>query len=43
MKTVNAKSLRDFEYRAERSQEKKQTRSLRDQRKNRKFTWSNVE
>jgi len=40
MKSVNAKNLRDYEYRAERTQEKKQTKAFRQQRKNRKDIWS---
>lgn len=40
MKTVNAKNLRDYEYKAERLQEKKQTKAFREQRKNRKNIWS---
>lgn len=39
MKTVNAKNLRDYEYKAERLQEKKQARSLRDQRKGKSYRW----
>lgn len=42
MKSINVKCLRDFEYRIERSQEKKQTRQMRDQRKNRKAQWTNI-
>lgn len=43
MKTVNPKAFKDYEYRAERDQQKKQTKELRNQRRNRKFTWSNAE
>lgn len=39
MKTINAKNLRDYEYRVERTQEKKQARSLRDQRKGKSYRW----
>lgn len=39
MKTVNAKNLRDFEYRAEKAQEKKQARTFRDQRKGKSYRW----
>lgn len=43
MKSVNPKAFKDYEYRAERMQEKKQTKQLRNQRRNRKAMWSNVE
>jgi len=39
MKTVNPKAFKDYEYRAERSQEKKQTRQMRDQRKGKTNRW----
>lgn len=42
MKTVNAKNLGDYEYKAERLQEKKQTKAFREQRKNRKQQWEIV-
>lgn len=40
MKQVKAVSMKDYEYKAERTQEKKQTKAFRDQRKNRKTMWS---
>lgn len=42
MKTVNPKAFKDYEYRAERDQQKKQTRQMRDQRRNRKVQWTNI-
>jgi len=39
MKTVKASSMKDFEYRAERSQEKKQTKQLRNQRRGKTNRW----
>lgn len=42
MKKIKAVSMKDYEYRAERSQEKKQARSLRDQKKGRKGQWTNI-
>jgi len=42
MKQVKAFSMKDYEYRAERSQEKKQTKQLRNQRRNRKQQWEIV-
>lgn len=40
MKSVNLKNLRDFEYRAEKAQEKKQARQLRDQKKGKSYRWT---
>lgn len=42
MKSVSPKAFKDYEYRAERSQEKKQTRQMRNQRRNRKQQWEIV-
>lgn len=42
MKSVNPKAFKDYEYRAERTQEKKQTKELRKQRRNRKQQWEIV-
>lgn len=39
MKSVSPKAFKDYEYRAERSQEKKQTRQMRDQRKGKTNRW----
>lgn len=43
MKTVKASSMKSWEYNVEREQIKKQTKQLRNQRRNRKFVWSNAE
>lgn len=42
MKQIKAVSMKDYEYKAERTQEKKQTKALRQQRKNRKQQWEIV-
>lgn len=42
MKTVKAGSMKSWEYNAEREQIKKQTRQMRDQRRNRKGQWTNI-
>lgn len=42
MKQVKVVSMKDYEYKAEKAQEKKQTKAFRDQRKNRKFVWEIV-
>ncbi len=39
MKTVKANSMKDFEYRAERDQVKKQTKLLRNQRRGKTNRW----
>lgn len=39
MKQIKAVSMKDYEYKAERTQEKKQARSLRDQRKGKSYRW----
>ncbi len=43
MKTVKAGSMKSWEYNVEREQIKKQTKQLRNQRRNRKAMWSNAE
>jgi len=43
MKTVKASNMKSWEYNAERDQIKKQTKQLRNQRRNRKAMWSIVE
>lgn len=40
MKQVKAVSMKDYEYKAEKTQEKKQAKAFRQQRKNRKNIWS---
>lgn len=42
MKQIKAVSMKDYEYKAEKTQEKKQTKAFREQRKNRKQQWEIV-
>lgn len=42
MKAIKASSMKSWEYNAERDQIKKQTKQLRDQRRNRKAQWVNI-
>ena len=42
MKSVKAVNMKEYEYRQERNAIKKETKSLRSQRKNRKGQWTNI-